>query len=591
MKYVPPFGVSDAEAPYINGDPTIGRQGSIPPAAVFENPQREIISVISNSHIVPSDADLQQQARAIRSQRMNYHEAEQVANPNDIVISVDNPPLGAYTRGLIFRVRMRNTNTDACRLNAGPGWAPVRKMNGADVAPGELSNGAVITVVYDGAVWQLTNFTAAPAAVGEPIHLRIPYTVDTSPVPNTVIADFLPAVEPPDMVAGFMCAVKIANTNTGPTQMVINGMPPVSLRANGSSATPAALTLQGDMKRDDVIVFFYDGQYLWFAPNPEINAFVIYDIGTGGQFPTVNACLDEIRRKTIGANGYVDLILRQQRFGPITISHPGADRIRISGTLKSGLPGGPSVAWNSLARTGTSAVALSNDHSFNRTYLEARYGTIIDVPSTHPEIDPWSAEGGIIQEGPGTPVIRDILISGIRRQTTIAGWWQTGLLVATNLIIRNVAIVGCNTGVHCSGNGDFEYVTVAGCVNHAMHVGGSAKIFHSVVTGTGFSSPTLGWGLANPGNTYCYQFRTYSNSGWGISAYGGGICEMWACTGLGNGIWDLIAQAGGTVNSYSGYFPGEDANFGTHSPPVGTIGNERAIITHAYVQPTGWVPR
>ena len=41
MKYNQPYGITDPEAPYINGDPSIGRQGSIIPAAAVEFPQRE----------------------------------------------------------------------------------------------------------------------------------------------------------------------------------------------------------------------------------------------------------------------------------------------------------------------------------------------------------------------------------------------------------------------------------------------------------------------------------------------------------------------------------------------------------------------
>ena len=46
MKYNQPYGITDPEAPYINGDPSIGRQGSIIPAAAVEFPQRDIISAI-----------------------------------------------------------------------------------------------------------------------------------------------------------------------------------------------------------------------------------------------------------------------------------------------------------------------------------------------------------------------------------------------------------------------------------------------------------------------------------------------------------------------------------------------------------------
>ena len=65
MKYVPPYGrESEGDAAhYINGNPAEAREGSIPPAAVFENPQRELIAVIEKSKFTPIDTDLLQSRR------------------------------------------------------------------------------------------------------------------------------------------------------------------------------------------------------------------------------------------------------------------------------------------------------------------------------------------------------------------------------------------------------------------------------------------------------------------------------------------------------------------------------------------------
>src|ERR1700756_1149686 len=124
MKYIPPFGVSDPDAGWVNGDPTVGRQGSIPPAAVFENPQREIIAVISKSGFTPTDTDLQQLAKSVRSQRMNY--VEDTGSDSNMSLAFD-PPLSSYTRGLTIRVRVRYTNSSAAvRINAGSGNVFVR---------------------------------------------------------------------------------------------------------------------------------------------------------------------------------------------------------------------------------------------------------------------------------------------------------------------------------------------------------------------------------------------------------------------------------------------------------------------------------
>jgi hypothetical protein len=108
MKYEQPYGVSDPNAPYINGNPQIGLQGSIPPAASIENPQREIVNFISQSNLVPTDADLYQLTKAARSQFVNF--ANDIGSQNQLSVALD-PPLVTYTVGLVLRVRVAVQNT------------------------------------------------------------------------------------------------------------------------------------------------------------------------------------------------------------------------------------------------------------------------------------------------------------------------------------------------------------------------------------------------------------------------------------------------------------------------------------------------
>ena len=67
MKYEAPYGVSDPNSSYINGNPATGTMGSIPPAASIENPQREIVNLITDAGGTPTDADLHQLARGVQS--------------------------------------------------------------------------------------------------------------------------------------------------------------------------------------------------------------------------------------------------------------------------------------------------------------------------------------------------------------------------------------------------------------------------------------------------------------------------------------------------------------------------------------------
>ena len=64
MKYNPPFGATDPDAPFVNGIPGI-KKGSAVPAGAVEHPQREIMAVIYGAiakglDITPDSADLTQ---------------------------------------------------------------------------------------------------------------------------------------------------------------------------------------------------------------------------------------------------------------------------------------------------------------------------------------------------------------------------------------------------------------------------------------------------------------------------------------------------------------------------------------------------
>ena len=67
MDYVPPLGAADPDAPYINGNPSAGIQGSVIPAAALENPQREIVNAIRSAGLDPDPEDKAQLFAAIQA--------------------------------------------------------------------------------------------------------------------------------------------------------------------------------------------------------------------------------------------------------------------------------------------------------------------------------------------------------------------------------------------------------------------------------------------------------------------------------------------------------------------------------------------
>jgi hypothetical protein len=65
MLYNPPVGAIDPNASYIQGDASLGIQGSKPPAIGFESVQREIVKVITAGGLTPSNSDLTQLLQAL----------------------------------------------------------------------------------------------------------------------------------------------------------------------------------------------------------------------------------------------------------------------------------------------------------------------------------------------------------------------------------------------------------------------------------------------------------------------------------------------------------------------------------------------
>jgi hypothetical protein len=65
MKYVPPLDATDTNAPYVDGNPAAGIEGSIVAAASIEHPMREILAVILGAGLTPSATILNQLWQAI----------------------------------------------------------------------------------------------------------------------------------------------------------------------------------------------------------------------------------------------------------------------------------------------------------------------------------------------------------------------------------------------------------------------------------------------------------------------------------------------------------------------------------------------
>jgi hypothetical protein len=170
MKYNQPYGVSDPNAAYINGNPSTGTMGSIPPAASIENPQREIVAAISAARMTPTDTDLAQLAKAIQSGQIIY--ADDAGTINNLAVTLS-PNVGAnFVRGFTIVCKAKYTNTGISVINVnGAGNWPITHTDGTQLASNDINAGGMLALVFDGANFQLV-WTSRQA--GTPVYLTAP---------------------------------------------------------------------------------------------------------------------------------------------------------------------------------------------------------------------------------------------------------------------------------------------------------------------------------------------------------------------------------------------------------------------------------
>jgi hypothetical protein len=252
MKYVPPWGTSDPDAVYINGNPSTGTEGSIPPADAFNEPLRELHNLVLYNGITPDDVNLDQVTRATRRQFTNF--AIDTGSTNALSISLQPPPTG-YNQGTPIRVLVANTNTGACTINnSGMGIRAIKRPDGADLVAGDIRAGGVAYLIDDGTHYQLVNYLSAPAGPPTQITTKIPYCGDSSTTVNLILANYSPAIT--SLVEGDFLAVKIANTNTGPVTMTTNAMPNYPMYRNDAKPLVAR-----DLLKNEAILLEFHGTY------------------------------------------------------------------------------------------------------------------------------------------------------------------------------------------------------------------------------------------------------------------------------------------------------------------------------------------
>lgn len=176
MEYVQPVGAA-ADAPYLDANPSGGVEGSPVPAAAIEHPMRELVALITDAGLTPSDADLEQVASAVRT--LMQKQSSCVSNADgtaDAITGSYTPGIAALTNGMTLYVRAASANaTTTPTFTPASGTIAAKtivKGPGAALTAGDVAGaGHWIDLQYDATLdkWVLLNpakgISSASAAI------------------------------------------------------------------------------------------------------------------------------------------------------------------------------------------------------------------------------------------------------------------------------------------------------------------------------------------------------------------------------------------------------------------------------------------
>lgn len=258
MRYHAPYGATDANAPYVNGDPSIGRRGSIPPGEMLEFTQREIVKAIADAGITPSDTDLAQLSAAIqRNRRAVFVVDTGLVNHLQVVPF---PAFLAYEQGIALAIKVGHTNTDDVKISVN--GMPERSLinqDGTELAPGDIIAGGVFLVVYDGTSFQLESTKGTLTTRAEWAFLHDGGT-DTGTTNAYVFANVVAPIT--EYVRPLSVLIMPAHTNTGDATVNLQGLGVKNIKRGAGSALVA-----GDIVAGSMSLIIYDGtQFELFNP-------------------------------------------------------------------------------------------------------------------------------------------------------------------------------------------------------------------------------------------------------------------------------------------------------------------------------------
>jgi hypothetical protein len=370
MQYNQPYGVSDPNAAYVNGNPSTGTMGSIPPAASIEYPQRELVALIAAAGLNPANGDLAQVKKAVQiADVFNYFKmSNNGGNASQWSATIPAlptmpPPAGTT---IWFQPGFASVPGGTVFSVNGSAFAPVTYMDLSAVAVGDVLPTSWLLLFFDGTEWLIvagsTRRVGAAAILQKNADWYVNGTTGNDANYDGTSATVVSATVGPFATLqrahtetqkynmnGYSQIVHVAdglynNTTLGPT----NGVGTVYFRGNPAAPQNVMLTANG---ASQCAVFQTNGNY---------------DI-EGFRFSTGNGCLDGF-----ASNGGRTAI-RNVHFGPCSRYHlssgiAGAAVIIDGGTVT--IETGASCAGHICA----SLNGLIGSNQFNRPALVIQGG-------------------------------------------------------------------------------------------------------------------------------------------------------------------------------------------------------------------------
>ena len=144
MLYNPPTGGA-ANDPYVGKNIAAGIQGSKIPPGAAEFPQRELVNLITASGQSPTNSDLQQVLRAVRSGVLEFYADTGAVNAPSIA---PQPAHTSLADGLFIVVEMANSPTGPAVQHVNGLSAPIVRRNGLPLAGGDWVVGERVPMRY-----------------------------------------------------------------------------------------------------------------------------------------------------------------------------------------------------------------------------------------------------------------------------------------------------------------------------------------------------------------------------------------------------------------------------------------------------------